>query len=76
MYSPKLDPLLVPRLYRVCQQLEVPMTQFINQIVGPAIQQAEEQLSEMPAEGVREQLRLSGSERRRKNVFSMADAAG
>jgi hypothetical protein len=76
MYSPKLDPLLVHRLYRLCQQLEVPMPQFVNQVVEPAVQQAEEQLSEAPAEVVLERLALVRPRRGRKHAVPRAHAAG
>jgi len=68
MYSPKVDPVFVQRLYRLCQQLEIPMTEFVNQVVEPAIQQAEEHLSEVPAEVVLERLGLSRPDRRRKKA--------
>jgi len=44
MYSPKLTPDLVARLHSICQELGIPMTQFVNEVVGQAL--------------VREELRL------------------
>jgi len=68
MYSPPLDPVLVQRLYSICQQLEVPMTHFVNEVLEPAVQQAEELLSEAPAEVVLERLALSRPNRRRRKA--------
>ena len=41
MYSPKLNQELVQRLYWVCQELEVPMTVFVNGALKQVLLRAE-----------------------------------
>ena len=44
MYSPKLNQELVQRLYAVCQELDMPMTVFVNGALERALLRAEEEL--------------------------------
>jgi hypothetical protein len=44
------------------------MTHFVNEVLEPAVQQAEELLSEAPAEVVLERLALSRPNRRRRKA--------
>jgi hypothetical protein len=44
MYSPKLKQDLVERLYALCQELEIPMTVFVNAALEQAVVSVEERL--------------------------------
>jgi len=63
MYTPKLDPDLVKRLYALCQKLEMPMTRFVNEAVAQVVRQAEECLERKGKErvGVEQPKASSGS---------------
>jgi hypothetical protein len=45
MYSPKLKQELVARLYALCQELEIPMTVFVNAALEQAVVSVEERLA-------------------------------
>ena len=45
MYSPRLNEELVPRLYTLCQQLDLPMTVFANGALEHVMLRAEKYLA-------------------------------
>jgi hypothetical protein len=58
MYSPRVKPEYIGRLYSLCRELGVPMTAFVNGVCASALQKAEECL----AKGERDEvLRMIGA---------------
>jgi hypothetical protein len=60
MYSPKIDPALIPRLYRLAKAREMPMTHLVNQLLAHGIaglEQAAEHISDPPATPFHRQIR-------------------
>jgi hypothetical protein len=45
MYSPKISPTLIPRLYRLAKALKIPMTRLVHQL----LEQGTEQVNDPPA---------------------------
>ena len=42
MYSPRIDPEFIPRLYQLGQKLDKPMTELVNEAVATYLKKSEE----------------------------------
>ena len=41
VYSPKIDPAIIPRLYRLAKALDIPMTRLVNRLLEHGIERLE-----------------------------------
>lgn len=52
MYSPKIDDVLIPRIYRMALARKIPMTKLVNRIIRAYLDQTENDLEENPLQEI------------------------